>query len=187
MNANILTLALVLSLLGNIFLIAELDKKNEQPEAPVSEEQSEDDNAITIPSGESYPFIRVVDGDTITVGFDGDIEYVRFIGIDSPEPNDPGGPECFATESTDHLSSLLNTGTVVLHFDGTQGLRDKHGRLLAYVELPDGTDLSAAMLRDGYAQEFTYDLPYERQALYQEAETQAQTAGRGLWAPYACR
>lgn len=43
-------------------------------------------------SGQTYPLMRVVDGDTVVVGFENKTEYVRLIGINAPEPNDPGGP-----------------------------------------------------------------------------------------------
>jgi micrococcal nuclease len=134
----------------------------------------------------AYPFIRVVDGDTIVAGVNGTSEFVRIIGIDSPEPNDPGGPECYATEATEHLKELARTGTIVLVPDQTQGSRDKYGRLLAYVELPDGTDLGEAMVRDGYAREFTYDRPYDRRGTYVAAEKEAIVTEAGLWSADTC-
>jgi micrococcal nuclease len=141
---------------------------------------------VPFPDGGSYPFIRVVDGDTITVGWEGDIEYVRLIGIDAPEPNDQGSPECYATESTLHLQELLQTGVVTLRFDPSQGLRDKYNRLLAYVELPDGTDVSQVMLENGYAREYTYDRPYARTEAYKKAEADAAKTLRGLWGTAGC-
>jgi micrococcal nuclease len=139
-----------------------------------------------IESGSEYPFIRVVDGDTVVVGVNGTSEYVRLIGIDSPEPNDPGGPQCYAQEATDHMVELAQTGTVVLVADESQGARDTYGRLLAYVELADGTDLGEAMLRDGYAREFTYDRPYDRRDAYLAAENEALENEAGLWSPETC-
>jgi len=111
---------------------------------------------------------------------------VRLIGIDSPEPNDPGGPECYAKEATVHMRELTETGTVVLHFDESQGYRDTYGRLLAYAELPDGTDLGERMLHDGFAREFTYDKPYSRLNAYKAAEHDALTNEHGLWGTDVC-
>jgi micrococcal nuclease len=64
--------------------------------------------------------------------------------------------------------------------------RDKYGRLLRYVELPDGTDLNLKMIRDGYAYEYTVGTPYSRQDAYRAAEASARSANRGLWSPQTC-
>ncbi|MBP9760260.1 MAG: thermonuclease family protein [Candidatus Pacebacteria bacterium] len=182
-----LTGALVASLVLNIVLIYKTTYIKEVavvPSSPSTETPASTTSEHV--SGTTYPFIRVVDGDTVVVGVEGKSEYVRLIGIDSPEPNDPDGPECYATEATEHIKDLARTGTVVLHFDPTQGYRDTYGRLLAYIGLPDGTDLGLAMVRDGYAREYTYNQPYERQTTYKEAEEQATTNKSGLWAEGAC-
>ena len=186
MRSRYLIPLLALSLAVNVYLFLELERMRS-----VSQAQPEVNEPSTLPeplfpSGVTCPFIRVVDGDTLTVGVGGDIEYVRLIGIDAPEPNDPGGPECYATESTAHLTKLLQTGTVRLFFDESQGLRDKYSRLLAYVELPDGTDVGYAMLRNGYAREYLYATPYARRDAYLEAESQAVAQQAGLWDVTRC-
>lgn len=136
----------------------------------------------------SYPLIRIVDGDTLIVGTGEETASVRLIGIDAPEPNDPGGPECYAVEATAHLQQILGqTGTLILTFDPTQDQIDTYGRLLAYVALPNGTDVGETMLRDGYAVEYTYKKPYTSQGRYVAAEAEAMQAQRGLWAPEACK
>jgi len=186
MKARYLVPLLALSLALNVYLALELLRVQSIPPASPEEATPTALPAPMPPSGETYPFIRVVDGDTVTVGVGGDIEYVRLIGIDAPEPNDPGGPECYATESTAHLTELLQTGTIRLFFDESQGLRDKYSRLLAYVELPDGTDVGYAMLRNGYAREYLYAAPYARRDTYLEAESQAVANQEGLWDPTRC-
>lgn len=134
-----------------------------------------------------YPLIRVIDGDTIAVLINNQEQHVRLIGIDAPEPNDPGGPECYAEEATRHLRDLARTGVVTLVFDASQGERDMYERLLAYVEYPQGTDLGEAMLRNGYATEYTYDKPYDRVELYRAAEAEAVETQSGLWSDEACQ
>ena len=42
------------------------------------------------------------------------------------------------------------------------------------------------MIADGYAFEYTYDLPYRYQADFKAAENDARTDERGLWSPNAC-
>jgi micrococcal nuclease len=153
----------------------EIVEENDSPEEEVYE------------SGQTYPLMRIVDGDTLIIGFENTTEYVRLIGIDAPELNDPAGTQCYAQESTAHLQDIARTGLVVLHFDESQGMRDSYGRLLAYVELPDGVDLGEKMIADGFAREFTYHSNYARQSAYIIAEETATTEGRGLWAEDACQ
>lgn len=191
MNNKVIQGILIISLVLNAVLFYELTQQNVAL-APDEEPVTEEVRSISIEkpvheSGLTYPLMRVVDGDTIIVGFENATEYVRFIGIDSPEPNDLGGPECYAKEATTHLQELARTGVVVLNFDETQGMYDSYGRLLAYVEMPDGTDLAKQMLADGYAREFTYRSEYERQADYKVAEAEAITNEQGLWSPDVCK
>ena len=85
---------------------------------------------------------QVIDGDTIVVG-DGD--HVRFIGIDTPEKG-----RCGYEAATQHMRDLVAGKAVVL----TAGARDdvdKYGRLLRYVDLPDGTDTGLAQIVGGFA------------------------------------
>ena len=124
---------------------------------------------------------RVIDGDTIAVLIDGEDVTVRLIGIDAPETEfAPGGAECFGTQSSEYLRNYLAEQSVLLTSDATQDLYDKYGRLLSYVSL-DATDIGLLLLQNGYAKEYTYDAPYEKQLSYQEAELNALQAGAGLW------
>ena len=85
---------------------------------------------------------QVIDGDTIVVG-EGD--HVRFIGIDTPEKG-----RCGYEAATQHMRDLVAGKAVVL----TAGARDdvdKYGRLLRYVDLPDGTDTGLAQIVGGFA------------------------------------
>ncbi|WP_068256126.1 thermonuclease family protein [Janibacter corallicola] len=125
--------------------------------------------------------IRVVDGDTVVVDIDGG-EKIRVIGIDTPETVDPNSPvECGGPEASAAAESLLEGKSVRVVHDASQGTRDKYGRMLAYLDLPGGTDFGEAMLRAGHAEEYTYDTAYERQGTYLEAEESARGAGQGVW------
>lgn len=134
-----------------------------------------------------YPVVDVVDGDTIKVLLDGERVSIRVIGIDTPETRDPRKPvQCFGREATARAEALLGGGEVWLSFDPTQDRIDRYDRLLAYVWLPDGHLFEWVMVTDGYAHEYTYDLPYRYQAELQEAERAARAAERGLWSPTSC-
>ncbi len=186
MNTRILTTLLVLSLGLNGYFVLQAHRDVTVTSTEEPRETPQQQEKAPFGSGNTYPFIRVVDGDTVIVGIEGRSEYVRLIGIDSPEPNDPDGPECYATEATEHMKAIALTGSVVLRFEPAQGYRDTYGRLLAYVELPDGTDLGERMLGDGYAREFTYGQGHTRREKYVAAENDARTNARGLWAPDTC-
>lgn len=134
-----------------------------------------------------YSVIKVVDGDTIAVNINGESETLRLIGIDTPETVDPRkGVECFGKEASAKARELLDGANVKLEADESQGERDKYGRLLRYVFLEDGTHFNELMIREGYAHEYTYDLPYKYQGQFKAAESNAKQDERGLWASDAC-
>jgi micrococcal nuclease len=120
----------------------------------------------------------VVDGDTAKVFYEGDSEYVRYIGIDTPEMNQDGQPGCFGEEATAANESLLGDGTARLVF-GPE-LRDRFGRLLAYVYVRD-LMLNAELLREGYAETLTIPPNDARSGQFERLEAEAQDAGRGRW------
>ena len=85
-----------------------------------------------------YPLVDVIDGDTISVKVDGEVKYVRLIGINTPElPNEYNEKgECFAEEAKGYLENMLSGyDSVILIKDSSQGDVDKYGRLLRYVFL----------------------------------------------------
>jgi endonuclease YncB( thermonuclease family) len=66
--------------------------------------------------------------------------------------------------------------------DPTQDERDRFGRLLAYVELRDGTDLGRSQVRHGWAEVFVFDDdPFRRVGGYRRAARRARADGRGVW------
>lgn len=139
--------------------------------------------------GDALPVavVRVIDGDTIVVEIGGVDTTVRLIGIDTPETVDPRKPvQCFGREASAKARSLLEGARVRLEYDDTQGAHDKYGRLLAYVFLADGIHFNEYMIREGYAHEYTYALPYRYQSEFKAAEEDARTQKRGLWHTDAC-
>lgn len=134
-----------------------------------------------------YAVSSVIDGDTIQVNIDGKKETIRLIGIDSPETVDPRKPvQCFGKEASEKAKSLLSGKSVRLESDPTQGERDKYQRLLRYVFLEDGTNFNKLMISEGYAHEYTYNIPYKYQSEFKQAQKEAEENNRGLWADNAC-
>ncbi len=134
-----------------------------------------------------YSVVKVVDGDTVDVKIGTKIERLRLIGIDTPETVDPRKPvQCFGKEASNKAKSILTGKSVRLANDPTQGERDKYGRLLRYIYLADGTNFEKLMISQGYAHEYTYNIPYKYQADFKKAEKDARVAKRGLWASTSC-
>lgn len=129
----------------------------------------------------------VVDGDTIKVLINGNVETIRLIGIDTPETVDPRKPvQCFGREASNKAKEILNNQIVYLESDPTQGERDKYQRLLRYVWLGDNTNFNKLMILEGYAHEYTYAVPYKYQTEFKQAEKEAEESSRGLWSPNTC-
>lgn len=131
--------------------------------------------------------VRAVDGDTFVVNIDGKDEKVRMIGIDTPEVVDPRKPvQCFGKEASNKAKEILNDTYVRLEADPTQSNRDKYGRLLRYAFLEDGTFFNEYMVKEGYAHEYTYQIPYKHQKQFKAAQKYAREHKKGLWADGAC-
>ena len=134
-----------------------------------------------------YSVIKVVDGDTLSIDMDGKKTTLRLIGIDTPETVDPRKQvECFGVEASNKAKELLARKMVKIEKDSTQGEFDKYGRLLAYVYLEDGLFFNKYMIEEGYAYEYTYNLPYKYQTEFKVAELFAQNNEKGLWATGEC-
>jgi micrococcal nuclease len=131
--------------------------------------------------------LRVVDGDTIHVSLNNKDITIRMIGIDTPETVDPRKPvQCFGKEASNHAHQLLDGTTVYLEQDSSQGDYDKYNRLLSYIWMSDGRLFNQVMIAEGYAFEYTYNLPYKYQSQFKDDQHNAQSQQLGLWAPTTC-
>jgi micrococcal nuclease len=123
--------------------------------------------------------VRVVDGDTIVASVDGDDEYVRYIGVDTPETVKPDTPvQCFGPRASAENHRLVEGRTVRLVFDREQ--RDDYGRLLAYVYAGKRL-VNATLVRGGYARTLAIAPNTAHAAQFHRLAARAATAGRGLW------
>ena len=161
------------------------------PNSPNSIDEStpsESSAPPTIPiQGDLVDVVSVTDGDTIKVRIGSKTKTIRFIGIDTPETKDPRKPvQCFGQEASNKMKELVENKQVILEGDPSQGELDKYGRLLRFVFLPDGTNVNLKMISDGYAQEYTYNLPYKYQSEFKAAQRDADANNRGLWSPTTC-
>ncbi len=132
-------------------------------------------------SGQLVYVEKVIDGDTIAVIIDGNKTTVRFIGVNAPETYQGKKSECFADESFQYVKKRIEGTNVSLVADSTQENKDKYERLLRYILLDDGTNLNAELIKKGYAREYTYKVPYEKQQEFRSAQKDAKANSLGLW------
>jgi micrococcal nuclease len=142
--------------------------------APGCDESSEPEAPPTFRGGHAR-VTKVTDGDTLRLG---ELGPVRLIGIDTPEVYE--GVECFGRQASDFAQQLLPLGIRVRYRVGVEE-RDRYGRLLAYVWLPDGRMLNRVMVEKGYAQPLTIPPNVEFADVFRAGARAARRAGLGLW------
>jgi micrococcal nuclease len=130
------------------------------------------------PGGGYYAAVaRVVDGDTIKLT---NGEYVRYIGIDTPELHHPRLPvQYFSEEARDFNQSLVGGKRVRLEFDVVK--RDKYDRILAYVYVDD-TFVNARLVEEGYAHIMTIPPNVKYAEEFLRLQQKARQEKKGLWA-----
>lgn len=120
--------------------------------------------------------VAIADGDTITVlGAGNQQTRIRLQGIDAPESR-----QAFGQVSKQNLSDLIFNKLVVVEYEKT----DRYGRTLGKV-LAGGRDVNLEQVKVGLAWHYKYyqdeQSPDDRR-LYADAEMEARSARRGLWA-----
>jgi len=133
--------------------------------------------------------LRVIDGDTLEVNFQGVELRVRFSGIDTPElgpPDEPWAAEArlltlqYATPATNVGLEFDDEACAIIPFPTT--CFDIYDRLLVYVRTAQGYDLNAMLLAGGLAT--VYDQAnFARKADYLTIQAEAQAEGVGIWSP----
>ena len=132
---------------------------------------------VPISQGYAQLVTRVVDGDTLIVQ---SVGRVRLIGVDTPETVDPRRPvQYFGKEASAFTHRMAEDKVVRLEFDAER--KDRFGRTLAYVYLPDGTFLNAEIVKQGYGHAYT-QFPFMYLEQFQSYEREAREASLGLWA-----
>jgi endonuclease YncB( thermonuclease family) len=117
--------------------------------------------------------VAVTDGDTLKVLRVRHAETVRLEGVDAPEKR-----QAYGERAKRFTADLAFDRTVTVRTRG----RDRNGRLLAEVVLPDGRSLNQELVRAGYAWWFRR---YSRDGRLARLEDEARRGRRGLWADQA--
>ncbi|MCK5640599.1 MAG: thermonuclease family protein, partial [Gammaproteobacteria bacterium] len=122
---------------------------------------------------------HIYDGDTVRLE---DGRKVRLIGINTPERGYRGETsEPFAEAAYQRLKQLLPSGTKVRLRLGAEP-QDKYDRLLAHLFLPNGINVSAQLLAEGFATSIVDPPNTWAHNCYARQEMQARKLSKGIWA-----
>ncbi len=131
----------------------------------------------------TFTVVNVVDGDTVDIDTpDGNYNHtrIRLWGVDTPETKNPKtGIMYFGPEAADFTTKTTLGKQVTVYLEEHR-TRDKYGRLLAYVKLPDGRFLNEALVAEGLAYadvRFRHSFYHK----YQQLEAAARSQKKGLW------
>ncbi len=172
-NTKTLT-ALMILLAALLSLVKEVYETNR---VPYNAQTLEDQTSLSFEAS----VLRVIDGDTVEIGYEDKKETVRLIGVDAPEFGPHAKSECFGEEASHYMKEIAEGRAVKVVTDPTQDEHDMYGRLLAYIYLDRGTLINQKMIEEGYAEEYTYTNKYNLQSEFKAAESEAKLASRGLW------
>lgn len=151
-------------------------------------------SSIQAETRDSSTVTKTIDGDTLKINYKGNDESVRLVGVDTPESKankkakkdaertrrDVSNITAMGKTAADFTRSLVKPGDVVrVEFDVR--VRDKYGRLLAYIYLPDGKMLNEEIVKAGYATIMTYPPNVKYQERFLQAYKEARDGKRGLW------
>lgn len=141
---------------------------------------SSSNNIVPSQTATTYTVIRVVDGDTLKINYNGKEESVRLIGVDTPEsvhPDEAKNTE-FGEKASEFSKNYLEGKEITLEFDVQE--RDQYGRLLAYVYL-DNIMYNKTLLQEGYAQVATYPPNVKYVDDFTAIQEEARNNKKGLW------
>jgi endonuclease YncB( thermonuclease family) len=128
---------------------------------------------LTSPPGDLALVTRIVDGDTIKAALNGEQVTIRYIGINTPEVEEP----CYA-EATAANKGLVSGQTVTLVTDVSD--TDQYGRLLRYV-YANGVFVNAELVRQGWAEAYRYPPDTGHAEEFHDLALEARGANLGCW------
>lgn len=129
-------------------------------------EQNEDIKKVSV------RVLKVIDGDTIEVDYEGRKERVRYTGIDCPEIKQEWGI------NAKDLNTYLLSGYIELELDVQE--RDRYGRILAYV-WSYGKMVNEELVKKGLAMVSTYQPNVRYVDRFRKAQEEARLYKEGFW------
>ncbi|MDE0327556.1 MAG: thermonuclease family protein [Anaerolineaceae bacterium] len=136
-----------------------------------TEEQATLPPTPTPPVGEQARVLRVIDGDTIEVALNRRNRRVRYIGINTPERDEP------CSNAATAANRRLVGGRSVTLVRGAEET-DRYGRLLRHIYVGD-THVNEALVRDGFAENFVWEPNTRFAERFRALEAEARAEGRG--------
>ncbi len=127
--------------------------------------------ADEVPEGEQGIVTNVIDGDTVDVRVGHQTVRVRYVGINTPERDEP----CYG-EARRANAQLVDGKTVTLVRDISN--TDRFGRLLRYIYV-DGVFVEARLVEMGYAEVVSYPPDTAHFEQLRQLEDQARAANLG--------
>lgn len=118
----------------------------------------------------SASVVSVLDGDTIEVLHSNRAERIRLNGIDCPEKG-----QAYGKKAKQATSAFVFGKDVRLQTFG----KDKYGRTIADVLLPDGTNVNHMLVKEGWCWWYRKYAPGN--VILEELERRARGSGLGLW------
>ncbi len=134
--------------------------------------------------GKSFKVINIVDGDTIDIDIrDGKFKHtrIRLLGVDTPEvANKKYKGMYYGREATEFVEQLALDKDVTVIIDTISDIRDRYGRMLAYLKLADGRVVNEELVRRGfgYADLRFAHSDYDK---YAAGQDEAVAGKIGLW------
>ena len=113
--------------------------------------------------------VGVADGDTLSVLREGKAVTIRLDSIDAPESH-----QAFGTKAKQYVSNAVFGKQVTVDVKG----KDRYGRMLGAIVLPDGSQLSHELVREGLA---WWYWKYSKDIDIAMLEAGAKVARKGIW------
>ena len=150
--------------------------REQQDEVAVEEEYETEEPAVAEERTPARPgttagdkVVGVKDGDTIVLLVNGEEVTVRLHGVDTPEKN-----QAYGQRAKQYTSDLVFGKQVRLIVDS----KDRYGRTVGTIILPDGRSLNEELVRNGMAWHYK---AYSKDVNLANAEADARRFKRGLW------
>jgi micrococcal nuclease len=125
----------------------------------------------TAPDGEQGTVVSVIDGDTIDVMVDGETVRVRYVGMNTPERDEP----CYG-DARRANADLVDGKLITMVKDSSE--TDRFGRLLRYIYVGN-VFVNQRLVGQGYAEVVSYPPDISHFNEFKQLEDQARAANRG--------
>lgn len=128
-----------------------------------------------------YKVLRIVDGDTIDILYQGKKERIRMLNVDTPESVHPDQSRntAMGKKASNYTKKRLAGRSVDLEFQAKK--RGRYGRLLAYVVL-DRKNFNIELVKKGWSPYYTkYGTSSKHHADFRSAQRYAKSKKLNIW------